>query len=81
MVMSDDDYTIDQHDLLLMMAEHLIKTSADAIAPLRCDYGHCERSKGNVTLYRPRYSDNWYVEMFECKASYIPHQDFHVSAV
>ena len=44
--MSDDDYTIDQHDLLLMMAEHLIKTSADAIAPLRCDYGHCERSKG-----------------------------------
>ena len=46
LVMSDDDYTIDQHDLLLMMAEHLIKTSADAIAPLRCDYGHCERSKG-----------------------------------
>lgn len=48
MVMSDDDYTIDQHDLLLMMAEHLIKTGAHAIAPLRCDYGHCERSKGKA---------------------------------
>ena len=44
--MSDDDYTIDQHDLLLMMAQHLITTGAHAIAPLRCDYGHCERSKG-----------------------------------
>ena len=49
MVMSDDDYTIDQHDLLLMMAQHLITTGAHAIAPLRCDYGHCERSKGKVT--------------------------------
>ena len=52
MVMSDDDYTMDQHDLLLMMAEHLIATGAHAIAPLRCDYGHCERSKGRfIDIY------------------------------
>ncbi|XP_067950760.1 uncharacterized protein [Watersipora subatra] len=50
MIMSDDDYTIGQQDLLLMMAEHLIATEAHAIAPLRCDYGHCERSKGMIHM-------------------------------
>jgi len=50
MVMSDDDYTVEQHDLLQMMSEYLISTEADAVAPLRCDYGHCERSKGESII-------------------------------
>ncbi|KAF6036221.1 hypothetical protein EB796_005462 [Bugula neritina] len=50
MLMSDDDYTLDQQDLLLMMADKLIKTGAHAIAPLRCDYGKCARSKGEPQL-------------------------------
>ena len=48
--MSDDDYTVEQHDLLQMMSEYLISTDADAVAPLRCDYGHCERNKGESMI-------------------------------